>query len=98
MARYSAEILWLRDEQDFLDNRYSRAHCWRFDGGLELRAVGCNKQYAVKGVLSETPQESAIAYLGDDITDEDGADGREEHARHGHLQVLEKALDFAPVR
>ena len=43
----------------------------RFDGGLELRAVGCNKQYAVKAVLSEAPQESAIAYLGDDITDED---------------------------
>jgi trehalose 6-phosphate phosphatase len=42
-----------------------------FDGGLELRAVGCNKQYAVKAVLSEAPQESAIAYLGDDITDED---------------------------
>ena len=43
----------------------------RFDGGLELRAVGCNKQYAVKAVLSEAPQESAIAYLGDDMTDED---------------------------
>ena len=42
-----------------------------FDGGLELRSVGCNKQYAVKAVLSETPQEHAIAYLGDDITDED---------------------------
>jgi trehalose-phosphatase len=42
-----------------------------FDGGLELRAVGCNKQYAVKAVLSETAEDSAIAYLGDDITDED---------------------------
>ena len=42
-----------------------------FDGGLELRAVGCNKQYAVKAVLSETGQDSAIAYLGDDVTDED---------------------------
>ena len=42
-----------------------------FDGGLELRSVGCNKQYAVKAVLSEAPPESAIAYLGDDITDED---------------------------
>ena len=42
-----------------------------FDCGLELRAVGCNKQYAVKAVLSETPQESAVAYLGDDVTDED---------------------------
>lgn len=42
-----------------------------FDGGLELRAPGCNKQHAVKAVLSETPQDAAIAYLGDDITDED---------------------------
>ena len=42
-----------------------------FDGGLELRAPGCNKQHAVKAVLSETGGESAIAYLGDDLTDED---------------------------
>jgi trehalose-phosphatase len=42
-----------------------------FDGGLELRTVGCNKQYAVKAVLSQTAEEAAIAYLGDDITDED---------------------------
>ncbi|MBI4194309.1 MAG: trehalose-phosphatase [Betaproteobacteria bacterium] len=42
-----------------------------FDGGVELRAKGCNKQHAVKAVLSETAPDSAIAYLGDDITDED---------------------------
>jgi len=42
-----------------------------FDGGLELRACGTNKQHAVKVVLSETPPDSAVAYLGDDITDED---------------------------
>jgi trehalose 6-phosphate phosphatase len=42
-----------------------------FDGGVELRAVGCNKQYAVKAVLSKTKDDSAVAYLGDDITDED---------------------------
>ena len=42
-----------------------------FDGGLELRAVGCNKQFAVKAVLAETEERSAVAYLGDDITDED---------------------------
>lgn len=42
-----------------------------FDCGLELRAVGCNKQTAVKAVLSETPENSAAAYLGDDVTDED---------------------------
>lgn len=42
-----------------------------FDGGIELRARGCNKQHAVKAVLSETGPDSAIAYLGDDVTDED---------------------------
>jgi trehalose 6-phosphate phosphatase len=42
-----------------------------FDCGIELRAVGCNKQYAVKAVLAQTPDSSAVAYLGDDITDED---------------------------
>jgi trehalose-phosphatase len=42
-----------------------------FDGGLELRASGCNKQYAVKTVLSQTGEHSAVAYLGDDMTDED---------------------------
>ena len=42
-----------------------------FDEGLELRTVGCNKQYAVKAVLSQTAEDTAIAYLGDDVTDED---------------------------
>jgi trehalose 6-phosphate phosphatase len=42
-----------------------------FDGGLEMRACGTNKQHAVKAVLSETPPDAAVAYLGDDITDED---------------------------
>lgn len=42
-----------------------------FDGGLELRAPGCTKQHAVEAVLASTPAGAAIAYLGDDITDED---------------------------
>lgn len=42
-----------------------------FDGGVELRARGANKQHAVKAVLSETPPDAATAYLGDDQTDED---------------------------
>lgn len=42
-----------------------------FDGGLELRAPGCNKQHAVKAVLATTPADAAVAYLGDDLTDED---------------------------
>ena len=42
-----------------------------FDGGLELRALGHNKHDAVKTVLSETPGAAVVAYLGDDVTDED---------------------------
>ena len=36
MAQYSAEIIWERGDAVFLDNRYSRRHRWRFDGGLEV--------------------------------------------------------------
>jgi trehalose 6-phosphate phosphatase len=42
-----------------------------FDGGMELRVRGHNKRDAVQAVLSETPDKAAVAYLGDDITDED---------------------------
>ena len=51
--------------------RESELQLLPFDGGIELRAPGCNKQHAVKAVLSETTGNSAIAYLGDDLTDED---------------------------
>lgn len=39
MSTYSATISWsLRDEEKFTDNRYTRAHCWHFDGGETVRA------------------------------------------------------------
>ena len=38
MAHYSAEIVWERGAQRFLDQKYSRAHRWRFDGGAEIAA------------------------------------------------------------
>src|ERR1700689_590162 len=34
--QYSAEIVWERGDAVFTDNRYSRRHRWRFDGGLEV--------------------------------------------------------------
>jgi len=43
-----------------------------FDGGLELRVPGRNKRDAVKEILAELDQNAAVAYLGDDYTDEDG--------------------------
>lgn len=42
-----------------------------FDGGLELRLRAGNKQHAVRTVLAEMPDDTAAAYLGDDVTDED---------------------------
>lgn len=42
-----------------------------FDGGFELRCPGRDKGSVVRQVLSETGPDAAIAYLGDDLTDED---------------------------
>ena len=42
-----------------------------FDGGIELRVRGRDKGDAVRAILSEVNPGSALAYLGDDRTDED---------------------------
>ena len=38
MAQHLATILWQRGEQIFTDRRFSRAHLWQFDGGVEVPA------------------------------------------------------------
>ncbi len=38
MTTYTAEVLWSRDGQTFIDGRYSRKHLLRFDGGVEVPA------------------------------------------------------------
>jgi trehalose 6-phosphate phosphatase len=43
----------------------------RFDGGLELRVPGRTKGTAVATILNEVSPDAALAYLGDDLTDED---------------------------
>jgi len=42
----------------------------QFDGGIELRA-GRDKGDAVRMLLAEMPSEAPVAFMGDDITDED---------------------------
>ncbi len=42
-----------------------------FDGGVEIRVAGPDKGDAVRAILSECPAGAAVAYLGDDQTDED---------------------------
>lgn len=38
MSTYTATISWERNGEVFTDNRYSRRHEWRFDGGVRLPA------------------------------------------------------------
>jgi organic hydroperoxide reductase OsmC/OhrA len=65
MSKYTARVLWERGEQPFTDNRYSRAHVWRFDGGVEVRAS--SSPDVVKPPLSDPaavdPEEAFIASL-----------------------------------
>jgi len=46
-------------------------HLVNFDGGLEIRTRKRNKGDVVRTIIDEMPQRTAIAYLGDDQTDED---------------------------
>ena len=57
-----------------------------FEGGLELR-VGRDKGGAVKALLSEMPENTPVAYLGDDLTDE-AAFRALKGAPNPHLTVL----------
>ncbi len=65
MARYTAEVTWLRGEQDFLDNRYSRRHTLRFDGGAEV--PGSSSPHVVPLPMSDAagvdPEEAFVAAL-----------------------------------
>jgi trehalose-phosphatase len=43
-----------------------------FDGGLEIRAASADKGSVVRRVMAHATSRAAIAFLGDDLTDEDG--------------------------
>ena len=38
MSIYTASIIWNRNDQIFIDQKYSRAHQWAFDGGVSVPA------------------------------------------------------------
>ncbi|MGH6627960.1 MAG: OsmC family protein [Burkholderiaceae bacterium] len=65
MADYTAQVLWQRGEQDFLNNRYSRRHVLRFDGGVEL--AGSSSPHVVPLPWSDAtavdPEEAFVASL-----------------------------------
>ncbi|MDH1102377.1 OsmC family protein [Pseudomonas mosselii] len=65
MAQYTAQVTWTRDGQDFLGNRYSRRHVWRFDGGVEV--PGSSSPHVVPLPMSDAsavdPEEAFVAAL-----------------------------------
>jgi organic hydroperoxide reductase OsmC/OhrA len=65
MSAHTANISWRRDGAKFIDNRYSRAHRWRFDGGAEVRAS--SSPAVVPVPLSDAsgvdPEEAFVASL-----------------------------------
>lgn len=65
MARHVATVEWSRGGAPFTDNRYSRAHVWRFDGGAEVRASA--SPHVVPAPLSDPagvdPEEAFVASL-----------------------------------
>ena len=65
MATHGATIEWRRGDETFLDNRYSRAHLWRFDGGVEVPAS--SSPHVVRVPLSNPanvdPEEAYVAAL-----------------------------------
>jgi organic hydroperoxide reductase OsmC/OhrA len=66
MTNATAEVIWDRNGQDFLDKRYSRRHLWRFDGGVEV--PGSSSVGVVPAPLSDPtavdPEEALMASLG----------------------------------
>jgi organic hydroperoxide reductase OsmC/OhrA len=65
MSEHSAVVEWSRGDQAFTDNRYARAHDWRFDGGAVVR--GSSAPTSVAEPMSDPaavdPEEALVAAL-----------------------------------
>ncbi|PWB66184.1 MAG: peroxiredoxin [Bradyrhizobiaceae bacterium] len=60
---YRASVRWTRAGAVFTDNRYSRGHVWRFDGGVEVPAssapASVRPPYSVAEAVD--PEEALVA-------------------------------------
>jgi organic hydroperoxide reductase OsmC/OhrA len=65
MSEYTATVSWQRRDARFVDNRYSRAHEWKFDGGTVVPAS--SSPHSVPVPLSDPrgvdPEEAFVASL-----------------------------------
>jgi organic hydroperoxide reductase OsmC/OhrA len=60
---YRAEIVWTRGDAVFTDNRYSRGHVWRFDGGTEVPASSAPSSVPLPWSVAAAvdPEEALVA-------------------------------------
>ncbi|MCE9678737.1 OsmC family protein [Shewanella sp. AS1] len=66
MSDYQAVVKWQRQaDEPFSDNRYSRAHVWQFDGGVEVPASASPQVVALPYSVAENvdPEEALVAAL-----------------------------------
>lgn len=65
MSEYTSTVVWQRDGQSFTDNQYSRAHTWRFDGGVSVPASASPQVVPVPYSVAEhvDPEEAFVAAL-----------------------------------
>ncbi|MAY42652.1 MULTISPECIES: OsmC family protein [unclassified Neptuniibacter] len=66
MSEHLAEIVWQRGRNEtYIDNRYSRAHEWRFDGGFTVPASSSPHVVPLPYSVAENvdPEEAFIASL-----------------------------------
>jgi organic hydroperoxide reductase OsmC/OhrA len=62
---YKATVRWTRDGAAFTDQKYSRGHVWRFDGGVEVPASSAPASVPLPYSRAEAvdPEEAFVASL-----------------------------------
>jgi len=65
VGTHKATVSWTRDGAAFTDNRYSRAHRWHFDGGVEVPASSSPSVVPVPLSVEHAvdPEEAFVASL-----------------------------------
>ena len=65
MSDHVATVEWVRGDQTFADNLYSRAHDWTFDGGAVVRGSSAPTSVAVpmSDPAAVDPEEAFVAAL-----------------------------------
>jgi organic hydroperoxide reductase OsmC/OhrA len=62
---YNATVRWMRDGAAFTDQKYSRGHVWRFDGGVEVPASSAPSSVPLPYSRADAvdPEEAFVASL-----------------------------------